>query len=466
MASHIRDMTAGRPLPLLLRFALPLMLGNMFQQLYTVVDTMVVGQALGVNALAALGASDWLNWMVLGAVQGLTQGFSILMAQEFGARRQESLRTAVGNAVTLSAISAVLLTAISLLAARPLLVLLQTPAEILHDSLTYLYIMYGAIPVVFTYNLLASTLRSLGDSRTPLLAMIVASFLNIGLDLLFVLVFHRGIAGAAFATVLAQVAASGFCFAQLRRIPLLRLKKHHFRLQGPVAKRLLVLGSPMGLQNAVIAVGGIIVQSVVNGFGVLFIAGYTATNKLFGLLEIAASSYGYGMTTYVGQNLGAGRIERIRAGMKAALGLAAVTSLIIAAAMLIFGRSILSLFISGTPQEVARTLDIAYYYLALMAVCLPVLYLLHVLRASIQGMGNTVLPMASGAAEFVMRVAGAPLLPLWLGEVGIFYTEVAAWFGANLILIPSWIAVLRRAQPFVPQQELPDGGESPLQEKS
>ncbi len=446
MASHIKAMTEGRPLPLLIRFALPLMLGNMFQQLYTVVDTMVVGQALGVRALAALGASDWLTWLMLGAIQGLTQGFAILMAQEFGARREEALRTAVGNAVVLSVISAGVLTAAGQLLARPALRLLQTPQEILPGALEYLRILFGGIPIILAYNLLAASLRSLGDSRTPLLAMVLASFLNIGLDLLFVLVFHWGIAGAAIATVLAQVAASGFCLVQMLRIPQLRLKKRHFRLTGAVAKRLLVLGSPMGLQNAIIAVGGMIVQSVVNSFGVLFIAGYTATNKMFGLLEMAATSYGYGMTTYVGQNLGAGRIDRIRFGMRAALGLAGVTSLLIAAVMLFFGRSILSLFISGTPEEVARTMEIAYYYLALMAVCLPVLYLLHVMRSSIQGMGNTVLPMVSGVAEFVMRVAGAPLLPLLLGEVGIFYTEVAAWIGADLILVPSWIITLRRMQ--------------------
>ncbi len=446
MASTVKNMTQGRPVTLLITFALPLMLGNVFQQLYTVVDTAIVGQALGVQALAALGASDWLNWLVLGTIQGLTQGFAILMAQEFGADRIEKLRTAMGNAVTLSVISAVVLTAAAQLLARPSLLLLQTPAEILPGALEYLRVMFGGIPVILAYNLLASALRSLGDSRTPLLAMVVASFVNIGLDLLFVLVFHWGIAGAAIATVLAQVVASLLCLVQVLRIPQLRLKKEHFRLVSPVAKRLLVLGSPMGLQNAIIAVGGMIVQAVVNGFGVLFIAGYTATNKMFGLLEIAASSYGYGMTTYVGQNLGAGRIDRIRSGMKAALGVAVVTSLAIAAAMLLFGKNILGMFISGTPQEVALTMDIAYYYLALMAVCLPALYVLHVLRASIQAMGNTVLPMVSGVVEFVMRVLCAIFLPGLLGDVGIFWSEVAAWFGADVILVLGWIKTLRRAQ--------------------
>ncbi len=446
MASTVKNMTQGRPVTLLITFALPLMLGNVFQQMYTVVDTAIVGQALGVQALAALGAGDWLNWLVLGTIQGLTQGFAILMAQEFGANRIEKLRTAMGNAVTLSIVSAVVLTVAAQLLARPALLLLQTPAEILPGALEYLRVMFGGIPVILAYNLLASALRSLGDSRTPLLAMVAASFVNVGLDLLFVLAFRWGIAGAAIATVLAQVVASLLCLVQVLRIPQLQLKKDHFQLVAPVAKRLLVLGSPMGLQNAIIAVGGMIVQAVVNGFGVLFIAGYTATNKMFGLLEIAASSYGYGMTTYMGQNLGAGRIDRIRSGMKAALGVAVVTSVAIALTMLVFGKSILSMFISGTPQEVALTMDIAYYYLALMAVCLPALYVLHVTRSSIQAMGNTVLPMVSGAVEFVMRVLCAIFLPGLLGDVGIFWSEVAAWFGADVILVLGWIATLRNAE--------------------
>jgi Na+-driven multidrug efflux pump len=336
----------------------------------------------------------------------------------------------------------------SQLLARPVLVLLQTPAEILPDAMTYLRVMFGAIPVILAYNLLASALRSLGDSRTPLVAMIIASFVNIALDLLFVLVFRWGIAGAAIATVLAQAVACGFCLLQILRIPQLQLQKRHFRPEGAVIKRLLLLGSPMGLSNAIIAIGGMVVQAVVNGFGVLFIAGYTATNKMFGLLEIAASSYGYGMTTYVGQNIGARRLDRIRSGMKAALGVAVVTSAVIAVTVLALGRSILSMFISGTPQEVARTMEIAYYYLAVMAVCLPLLYLIHVIRCSLQGMGNSLLPMVSGIAELVVRVTCAPLLPLVLGDVGIFYSEVLAWLGADLILIPSWIRVLRKAEHY------------------
>ena len=207
---------------------------------------------------------------------------------------------------------------------------------------------------------------------------------------------------------------------------------------------MLGLGFPMAFQNCIIAIGGMIVQFVVNGSGVVFIAGFTATNKLYGVLEIAATSYGYAMITYVGQNLGAGRHRRIRQGARAALAIAAVTSLVIAVVMLVFGRVILGCFISGTPQEVEQAMETAYFYLSIMSAGLPVLYVLHVVRSAIQGMGNTALPMVSGVVEFIMRTATALYLPLAVGEVGIFFAEPAAWLGADVVLAASYFAVARR----------------------
>ena len=448
MASRIKNMTEGKPVFLIVTFALPLMVGNVFQQLYTVVDTMVVGKALGVGALAALGAADWLNWMMLGTIQGLTQGFGILMAQEFGAGRLERLRKVVGNATVLSALGAVLLLVIGQLIARPVLVLLQTPEEIIGNALLYLRIMFLGIPIVMAYNFLASILRSLGDGKTPLHAMIVAALTNIVLDLLFVLGFHWGIAGAAVATLIGQMVSILFCFRHIRKIEMLTLQRSDFRMEGHLGRRLLFLGSPMALQSVIISVGGMIVQFVVNGFGVLFIAGFTATNKLYGVLEVAATSYGYAMITYVGQNLGAGKIDRIRRGMRAAVGVAMVTSVAIGAAMILFGKIVLGWFISGTPQEVEQTMQVAYFYLAVMSICLPILYLLHVTRSAIQGMGNTVLPMVSGIAEFLMRALTAVLLPLAVGETGIFFAEVMAWAGADIILVVSYRKTIREVSRF------------------
>ncbi len=453
--SRVRNMTEGKPLSHIVVFALPLMLGNVFQQLYTVVDTMVVGRALGVNALAALGAVDWLNWMMLGIVQGVTQGFAIRMAQEFGAGKKEQLKKTVGNSIVLAGISTIFLLIIGQLVARPVLVLLQTPDLIMGDALIYLRIMYLGVPIVMLYNLLASILRALGDGKTPLHAMIVASFVNIVLDILFVMGFRWGIVGAAVATLIAQIVSSLYCLWHMRSIEMLRMTKVHFKMQGDIAGHLFLLGLPMAFQNSIISVGGMIVQTVVNSFGVIFIAGFTATNKLYGLLEIAATSYGYAMTTYVGQNLGAGKKERIRQGVRSAVAVAMVTSLAIAAVMVLFGKVILACFISGTPEETTQALQIAYRYLVIMSVCLPILYLLHVLRSAIQGMGNTLLPMASGIAEFVMRAASAILLPGVVGEVGIFYAEVLAWLGADVILVVSYFVLIRRLVERGNQKQMP-----------
>ncbi len=444
MTVKIKDMTTGAPLPLILSFSLPLMVGNVFQQFYTVVDTMVVGKALGVDALAALGATDWLYWMMLGMIQGITQGFGILMAREFGARQYETLRHVAGRSVTLSAISAAVFLAVSQLLAKPLLLFLNTPVEILPWSLLYLRIMLAGIPVVMAYNLFATVLRSFGDGQSPLTAMILASFLNIGLDLLFVLVFRWGIAGAAIATLIAQLLSSLYCLSKIRRIDFMTLEPRHFRLEAGMSRRLLGLGSPMAAQNCIIAVGGMIIQRVVNGYGVIFLGGFTATNKLYGVLEIAATSYGYAMITYVGQNLGAAKFERIKKGMAWAVTVSLITSALIAAAMLIFGQGIVGSFISGEPSDVAQATRVGYRFLTIMSLCLPALYILHVTRSAVQGMGDTILPMVSGVAEFIMRTAGVLLLPGMLGENGIFLAEVLAWLGADLILVPSYFITLKK----------------------
>ena len=444
MATGIKDMTSGKPLSLIVSFALPLMVGNIFQQLYTVVDTMVVGKALGVDALAALGATDWLYWMILGMIQGITQGFGILMAREFGGKQFEQLRCVVGNAATLALICAGGFLLIGQLSAEPILRLLNTPEAILPYSLLYLRVMVCGVPIVMLYNLCACILRSLGDGKTPLNAMIVAAVTNILLDLLFVLIFRWGIAGAAAATLIAQLVSGIFCLFRIRKIDFMNLKAKHYALSGAMAGRLLPLGFPMALQNAIIAIGGMIIQGVVNGYGVAFIGGFTASNKLYGVLEIAATSYGYAMITYVGQNLGARKIPRIRKGMGCAVVVSLITSVFIAAIMMLFGRTIIGGFISGTAQEVSQAIDVGYTYLCFMSVCLPVLYILHVTRSAVQGMGNTILPMVSGIAEFIMRTGGVLLLPALMGENGIFLAEVLAWIGADLILVPSYFVTIHK----------------------
>lgn len=423
---------------MILGLALPLMFGNIFQQLYTVMDTLIVGRVLGVHALAALGASDWLNWMILGLVTGITQGFCILAAQKFGAGKTEELKETVGASITLSAFSAIVIEILSQALVTPLLKLLDTPSDIMPMALLYLRILFAGIPIVMAYNLLASLLRALGDGRTPLCAMVAASVLNILLDVLFVGGFHTGVGGAAVATLIAQAVAALYCLRVILRMEILRIRPIHLRPHRRLAWQLFSLGTPMAAQNTIIAVGGLVIQSIVNGFGVIFIAGYTASNKLYGILEIAATSYGYAMVTYVGQNLGAGLCRRIRQGVRHALGIALATSVVIAIAMLLTGRMLVGSFITGSPKEVLEATEIAYHYLAIMSIFLPILYLLHLYRSSLQGMGDTVLPMASGIAEFVMRTGAALTLPHILGQEGIFYAEVLAWVGADLILITAY----------------------------
>ncbi len=435
-------MTEGNPYRLLITFALPLMLGNVFQQMYTVVDTMVVGKGIGVDALAAVGASDWLNWMSIGMLSGLAQGFSIPMAQEFGAGNKARLQKTIGNAIVLSAICAAVLLVIFQMIALPVLHLLDTPAEIMPMSMTYVRIFFAGIPITMTYNVLAATLRAMGDGKTPLYAMIVASFVNIVLDMLFVMVFPFGVAGAAVATLIAQVVASVYCFRELNRSGGISLSKEDFQIDNRLCGRLLKLSMPLAFQNGIIAIGGMIVQFVVNGFGVLFIAGYTATNKLYGVLEIAATSFGYAISTYVGQNIGARKMERLKNGHIASLVVSVATSLVIAGCMMIFGRFIIGLFLSGTPEEILAAGAVAYRYLIFMSLALPSLYLLYVYRSALQGMGNTLIPMLSGILEFIMRTGAVLMLTRVIGSDGIFWAEILAWIGAAMLLGISYYIIM------------------------
>lgn len=435
MATRVKDMTSGKPAKLIFTFAIPLMLGNMCQQLYAMVDTIVVGQGVGVEALAALGAADWLNWMILGIVLGFTQGFSILVSQKFGSHDPCQLRKSVSMSFKLGITMAVILTILSLSLAKPILLLLNTPENIIGQSLTYLRIVFSGIIVITFYNLFSSILRALGDSKTPLYAMIIAAIINIILDLLFVMVFKMGVAGAAIATVMAQMFSSVFCFLAFRKIEILKMSKEDWQLDFGIIKTLLRLGSLTAFQNIVISIGGMVVQSVVNGFGFIFVAGFTATNKLYGLLELAGVSFGYSVATFVGQNLGAKEFDRVKKGTKSALIMNVTTSIILAFIMIPFGKVILHLFVSGDPAQVSAVISVAYKYLVTMCLFLPVLYMLHIYRSALQGMGDTFWPMMSGIAELIMRVLVAIFLPMLLAENGIYYAEVTAWMGAVVILV-------------------------------
>ena len=444
MSAKVRDMTKGNPGRLILVFAVPLMIGNVFQQLYTMVDTVVVGQVAGVQALAALGAVEWIMWMVLGVSSGITQGFAILMAQDYGARKWNQLKKTVAHSYVLTAITAVLLFLTSQIFAHWILSFLNTPDNIIGMSLLYLRIVFCGIPVVAAYNVFAGVLRSLGNSRTPLVAMVIAAGINIILDLVFVAGFHMGVAGAALATVIAQCFSALYCFIIVRKIEIVHITRDDFRAIPGLNRKLLSLGTPILFQDVIISVGGLAVQFVVNGYGFLFVAGFTATNKLYGILEMAAISYGYAIVTYVGQNLGAGQISRIKKGVHVSGFLAFLTSAFISVMMFIFGKHILRMFISGDPAQTEQVLGIAWHYLSIMASVLCILYFLYVYRSALQGLGDTMIPMLSGVVEFFIRVGVALLLPKIMGQNGIFYAEITAWTGAAVLLAVSYYIRIRK----------------------
>ena len=373
--ARVTDMTHDRPIRLILLFSLPLMLGSVFQQLYTIVDTIIIGRGVGMQALASIGAADWINWLVLWGLQGFTQGFAILAAQEFGAGAYDRLRRVLAMIVKLSCWFGIAVTIISLLLVR------------------------------------------------PLLAIIAASFANIALDLLFVMGFGWGIFGASFATVLAQLIAFLLCLRSLRRLPFVQLAKADWKTDPAILLHLCRLGIPTGLQMSMITLGGMVLQSVLNGFGVVFVAGYTAANKLYGILESASVAFGYAMTAYMGQNRGA----RIDAGIRAVLALSAGFTAAIVTAMLLAGKPLLGLFLSTEEAGAADALAVAYRYLMVLMTFLFALFVLQAYRSSLQGLGEMTVPTLSGFAEMLMRMGAALVLPTFIGQSGVFFAEGAVW---------------------------------------
>ncbi len=438
MGGNIRDMTEGKPSKLIFIFALPLIFGNIFQQLYTIVDTIVIGKFIGVEALAVVGSGAWLNWMVIDMIIGFTQGFSILISQYFGENNIKKLRKTVTMAIILAIILGIFMTTISLLAVKPILIMLNTPENIINDSLSFLLIAFCGIPAILAYNTCSAILRALGNSRTPLIAMVIASAINVLLDILFVVVFKLGIKGPAIATVIAQVFSFLYCVNSVRQLSILKITSEDFKIDMFMIRKLILLGTPISFQNGIIGFGGLVVQYVINGFGFIFVAGFTATNKLYGILELVAVALGYAMSTFTGQNLGAQKYERIRKGMNSALKMTVGTSIILSLIIFFFGRYFVLMFISGSPAEVELVTDVAHKYLMVMSSMLFVLYMLHIYRNALQGMGDTIIPMISGIVELCMRISVALFLPLLIGETGIYFAEVAAWLGAELILMTAY----------------------------
>ena len=441
---RIKDMTAGKPVALILAFAIPILAGNLLQQLYNLVDSLIVGRILGVTALAAVSASGWLDWAVLSIPMGLAQGFSIQAAQYFGANRPEELRRTVGQSILIAVFATALLEAASQLLLHPVLKWMNTPAETFSLTEGYLRIIYGGLPVVMAVNVLNGFLHALGNSRTPLAALAIASAANMLLDWFFVGYCRMGINGGACATVIAQVISALISFRTIRRLYMLHPEKKDLYPDRRMMARLIRLGVPIAFQNVIIAVGGLILQGVVNGFGFIFMAGYNAASRLQGLVEMAGASVGSAVGTFTGQNIGAGKKDRVYRGLHSSARISVGMALGIGAVMVLLGRQILSMFIQDEPGLAEQVLSFGYQFLCVMAAGLPMLYLLFVYRSTLQGLGNTVIPMISGFVELGMRVGCALLLPLFFGVWGIYTAEIAAWIGAGVLLIISCYRELRK----------------------
>lgn len=432
-----KDLTNGNPLKVILFFTLPLVLGNLFQQFYALADTIIVGRYCGVSALASVGSTSSINYLILGFVIGVCNGFAIPIAQLFGAQDFHDLRRHVANAAWLCLAASVVLTILTVSLTRPLLMLMQTPEDILDGAVIYIGWIFAGIPFIFLYNMVAGIMRALGDSKTPLYFLIMTSAMNIGLDLLFVIPLNMGILGAALATDISQAISGVLSFIFLcRKFEVLRMQKGEGRFCKSACMRLIGIGVPMGLQCSITAIGSVIMQWAVNVLGSTAVAAVTAASKTMNLLTVPLESVGTAMATYSGQNLGAARMDRVRQGVHSALLIAtfyAIASLI----LLHFGDvTVMGLFLDTTTE--VEIVAMGRQYLFWNSVFFIPLGALIVWRYSIQGLGYSSLAMLAGVAEMVARTAVAIVLVPLLGYFGAELANPAAWIAACLFLYPAF----------------------------
>ena len=432
MSKRTIDMTVGSPAKHILRFAIPLILTNVGQQLYMIADAAIVGRGVGVKAFAAVGATDWSYWMILWTVGGLTQGFSTFVARAFGEKNHREMNRLIATSVVLCVLIGGSLTVLGLSAARPLLRLLHTPADILPGATAYLMTMVGGTLAVMGYNMAAAILRALGDGRTPLNAMIIAALLNIALDCLFVFVLDWGIVGAAAASVLAQLVSFLYCSASILKIDMVKLDREAWKPDPDKIKSMLLFGLPIALQYVVITLGGMILQSSVNLQGSIFIAGYTATNKLYSFLQCFAMSFGVAACTFIAQNYGAGRFDRVRRGVVDSVKIVTITAVIMTTVSLVTRWQILRVFLDVEEAGGMEALAVAVRYLTIMSLFFVIQHILHVFRNVLQALGVAVWFMASGVAEFVARLFLSKVAIHYMGTDALFIAEPASWLGAML----------------------------------
>ena len=442
------DMTTGNPVKLILLFSIPLLIGNIFQQFYSMVDTIIVGRFIGVEALAAVGTTSSMVFLVNGFVMGLTSGFAVLISQKYGAKDEVGVKEAVASSIILSIIATILVTFISVLSAKPLLILMNTPSNIMKDASTYIIILYaGNIAIIF-YNMMAAILRALGDSKTPLYFLIVSSVLNIILDLVLIINFKMGVAGAAYATVISQGVSAILCVIYTyKRYKILRLKKDDFKVKKKYYRKHLKVGIPMALQFSITSIGIMTVQSAINIFGSTVIASYAASSKVLQLVMQPAITLGVTMATYCGQNIGAKRYDRIKEGVKKCVQISIITSVISAIILIFLGKYFVMMFVSNPDAEI---LSYAQQVLNISAIFFIPLGLIFVYRNALQGIGDSFIPMMAGVYELVARAIVAFTLPKVLEFMGICLADPVAWFAA---VIPLAYTYYKREKSFKHESE-------------
>ena len=439
-----RDLTVGSPFKLIIGFAIPMIMGNLFQQLYNFIDTMIVGHFLGVEALAGVGATGSINFLIIGFCIGICSGFAIPVAQRYGAKDYVTLRKYVANSFYLSIVFSITITVIVSIFCRQILETMRTPGNIIEYSYVYILTIFIGIPVTFLYNVLAGIIRSIGDSKTPLIFLIISIFVNIILDYLFIAIFSLGAFGAAFATVLSQLVSVILCIILIiKRFTILHISGDEWKIDKGCMKRLCSMGLPMGLQYSITAIGAVILQSNVNVLGSVAVAAVTSADKVNMLFICIIDALGASMATYAGQNLGAGRVDRIRKGTSAAV-IIGFSYCVLAFVLMYFLRiPLINLFVDNPMPEM---MDMAAMHVFVNASMMIALVLVNVLRFTIQGLGYSGFAVFAGVFEMFARgMAGIWLIPTF-GFIGACIASPLAWIMADMFLIPAYFYVVRKLE--------------------
>ena len=435
-------MTTGSPAKLIIRFMIPMFLGNLFQQFYNVVDSIVAGQFLGVQALAAIGSTGSLMFFVIGWLNGLTSGFAIMVAQCFGAKKEDRMRHYVAMSVYLSVAFALVMTIGLTLANEPILRLMNYSEEIMPEVKAYMGIIYAGLLVTVAYDALSAFLRALGDSRSPLSFLMISAGINVFLDIVFIVVMGMGVEGCAYATVIAQAISAFCCFIYIvKKYPILHLRKEDFRYSWNSVKKLLGLGMPMALQFSITAIGTIIVQGAVNVYGETYMAGFSAAGKLQNILGTVFVAFGATVATYVGQNRGAGRIDRVREGVRCTQYMILAWSVIVMILMFFFGKYMTCIFVNSSETDV---LAVSVEYFHTVFWCYPFLGSIFLYRNTLQGMGYGLVPMMGGIFELAARTIIVLLVAGRTSFRGVCLADPAAWIAALIPLVPYYIYIMRK----------------------